>query len=101
HALGGSEMMKRTAEAVSECAETEGIPRPQVIAVTALTSANTAALNEVGHPDEPAELVRRLALLAAESGMDGVVASPQEITQIRAVVRKPGFVVVTPGVRPS
>lgn len=100
-ALGGSEMMRRTAAAVSECAEAERIARPKVIAVTALTSANAAALREIGHPETPSELVSRLALLAAASGMDGVVASPQETSQIRAVVTKPDFIVVTPGVRPS
>lgn len=101
HALGGSEMMQRTAAAVSECAATEGLARPRVIAVTALTSANATGLGEIGHSDTPAELVSRLAALAAAAGMDGVVASPQETAQIRAVVTKPDFIVVTPGVRPS
>src|SRR4029079_13859846 len=60
HASGGSEMMQRTADAVSNCAETEGIPRPLVIAVTVLTSANDATLREVGHDATAAELVARL-----------------------------------------
>jgi orotidine-5'-phosphate decarboxylase len=101
HAAGGSEMMQRTAAAVSNCAQTEGLARPRVIAVTALTSANAKVLSEVGYIDTPAEMVTRLASLAEASGMDGVVASPQEVAKIRAVVTKPGFVVVTPGVRPA
>src|SRR4029079_11236901 len=60
HASGGSEMMRRTAEAVSACAEAEGIPRPMVIAVTVLTSANDSALHEVGQNATAAELVPRL-----------------------------------------
>ena len=101
HASGGSEMMQRTAEAVSHCAETEGLPRPLVIAVTVLTSANDAALREVGHDATAAELVARLASLAEESGMDGVVASPQEVGIVRSIVKRHDFVVVTPGIRPS
>ena len=101
HALGGSEMMRRTAKAVSECAAAEGLARPLVIAVTILTSANEATVSEIGFESGPSELAPRLALLAEASGMDGVVASPREIVMIRDAVKKPGFVVVTPGVRPT
>lgn len=101
HASGGSEMMQRTADAVSECAHAEGLPRPLVIAVTILTSANDDTAAEVGFGSSPAALVPRLALLAEANGMDGVVASPREVDVIRTAVNKPGFVVVTPGVRPA
>jgi orotidine-5'-phosphate decarboxylase len=101
HAAGGSEMMLRTAEAVAKSAEAEGHARPLIIAVTVLTSANQTTLAEAGLSQEPEELVRRLAVLSASSGMDGLVASPREAGLIRAVVRKPGFIVVTPGVRPA
>ncbi len=101
HAGGGREMMRRTADAVTECAENEGILRPVVIAVTALTSANAETLQDVGINDMPDELVSRLARLANESGMDGVVASPQEIGIVRGAVRNGRFVVVTPGIRPA
>lgn len=100
HALGGSEMMQRTADAVSQAAETAGVARPLVIAVTVLTSADAALLSQVGLSAGPEELVRKLALLAADSKMDGVVASPHEVSIIRSAVMKPGFVIVTPGVRP-
>src|SRR4029077_18674121 len=68
---------------------------------TILTSANEAAVAEVGFGSAPAELVPRLALLAEANGMDGVVASPLELIVVRSVVKRPGFVVVTPGVRPA
>jgi orotidine-5'-phosphate decarboxylase len=101
HATGGREMMLRTAGSVSECAAAEGLSRPLVIAVTILTSANEAVVAEVGFSSAPAELVPRLALLAEASGMDGVVASPREVRIVRSVVKRPEFVVVTPGVRPT
>lgn len=101
HATGGSEMMSRTAEAISECALAEGIARPLVIAVTVLTSANEDTVAEVGFGSAPSELVPRLALLAEASGMDGVVASARETSIIRSAVKKPDFIVVTPGVRPA
>lgn len=101
HAAGGSEMMRRTRDAVDECVRAEGHAPPLVIAVTALTSANESVLNEIGQSWNPEELVTRLALLAEASGMNGVVASPREVGIVRAAVKKPDFVVVTPGVRPA
>lgn len=100
HAAGGSEMMKRTAAAVDETAAAEGLPRPAIIAVTVLTSANEATLAEIGFTPDPAAVVRRLALLAEASGLDGVVASPKEVTIVRSAVNRPDFIIVTPGVRP-
>jgi orotidine-5'-phosphate decarboxylase len=101
HAAGGTEMMRRTREAVAECADSESITRPLIIAVTVLTSANGITLAEVGYDSSPAELVPRLALLAEACGLDGVVASPREVGLVRSAVSKPGFIVVTPGVRPA
>lgn len=101
HALGGREMMQRTADAISQVAAKEGIERPLVIAVTILTSADSEQLAEIGMNSNPAEQVIRLASLAESAGMDGVVASPQEIAGIRSVVNRRDFKIVTPGVRPS
>lgn len=101
HAAGGSEMMRRTANAVAECAGSEGLTRPAIIAVTVLTSADAGTLAEVGSGLDPEVLVPRLALLAETSGMDGVVASPREVGLVRSAVKKPEFIVVTPGVRPT
>lgn len=100
HAAGGSEMMRRAADAVTQCAQGENLARPAVIAVTVLTSASETTLAEVGFASQPADVVRQLAVLAAESGMDGVVASPHEVEIVRAAVPAPNFIIVTPGVRP-
>ena len=99
HASGGSEMMKRTAEAVAETAAREGLTKPSVLGVTLLTSVDQETLRHIGIDDEPATVVRRLALLAQTSGLDGVVASAHEIKIIREAVRNPSFVIVTPGMR--
>ena len=101
HAAGGSEMMRHTANVVAECAVSEELTRPLIIAVTVLTSANATTLAEVGQSLKPEELVARLALLTEASGLDGVVASPREVATIRSAVQKPDFLVVTPGVRPT
>jgi orotidine-5'-phosphate decarboxylase len=101
HAAGGSEMMRRTASAVAESAASEGLTRPSIIAVTVLTSADQKTLAEVGWTMTPEALVRRLSILAEAAGLDGVVASPLEVSIVRSVVKKPDFIVVTPGVRPG
>ncbi len=101
HAAGGGEMMRRTAEAVAACAESEKIARPAVIAVTVLTSADASSLSEAGFNSTPAELVPRLARFAAANGMDGVVGSAREISIIREAVKQEDFIVITPGVRPA
>ncbi len=100
HALGGSEMMKRTAHAVAETAVKERLPKPAVIAVTLLTSANEATLREIGVEATPDKLVTYLAQMAANAGLDGVVASAVEAPIIRSAT-SPDFLIVTPGVRPS
>jgi orotidine-5'-phosphate decarboxylase len=101
HGSGGGEMMKRTAGAVSECAEREGLTRPKVIAVTVLTSSDSVELEQVGIDRSPADQAVLLARLARDNGMDGVVASPQEISLVRSVVDASDFIIVTPGVRPA
>jgi orotidine-5'-phosphate decarboxylase len=101
HAMGGLEMMRRTADAVSEVATKESLKRPSVIAVTVLTSSDATMLSEVGIGSEPETQVRRLSLLAEASGMDGVVASGHEVAVVRSTVMSHGFLIVTPGVRPT
>ena len=101
HAAGGSEMMRRAAEATGETAEREGLPRPALVAVTLLTSADAGVLAEVGVAVALEEQVKVLAKLTASSGLDGVVASPHEIAPVRAAVARENFLLVTPGVRPS
>ncbi len=101
HASGGREMMERTADAVRETAVREGLAQPEMIAVTVLTSSNVETMSEVGIKDDPAAQVVKLAKLAANCGLDGVVASPLESRVIREEIEKSDFLIVTPGVRPQ
>src|ERR1044072_2805650 len=80
HAAGGTEMMRRAAEATAEEAGHLGVRRPSLIAVTVLTSIDADVLSETGvAASNVEEQVRRLARLADAAGLDGVVASPHEI----------------------
>ena len=99
HALGGAEMMRKTVEAVREVCDRENLTQPKIIGVTVLTSANQATLREVGIEKETSEQVTSLARLAANCGLDGVVASPHEVKAIRAAVGGKDFTIVTPGIR--
>ncbi len=100
HASGGLTMMRAAVEASRRAAEEAGHPAPAVLAVTVLTSTGESGLNEVGIPASPAEQVARLARLACEAGVDGLVCSPNEAAAIRTIVGEDRLV-VTPGVRPS
>lgn len=100
HASGGSAMMKRAADSVDKVCSIEQIPRPKVIGVTVLTSSNAETLRETGVESDVAKRVTSLAQLAAESGLDGVVASPQETGLIRNTIKREEFLIVTPGIRP-
>jgi orotidine-5'-phosphate decarboxylase len=101
HAAGGSEMFRRTTSEVDSVCASEQIARPLIIAVTVLTSSNANTLAETGIERSAGEQVVKLASLAAECGLDGVVASPLEVSLIRKSVTNPGFLIVTPGVRPE
>ncbi|MDH3975207.1 MAG: orotidine-5'-phosphate decarboxylase [Deltaproteobacteria bacterium] len=100
HALGGYEMMAKTADEVNKEAHSSGREKPILIAVTILTSMNDKGLEEAGIMTPVADEVVKLASLAKRAGLDGVVASPQEIKIIKETCGE-DFVVVTPGVRPS
>lgn len=93
HALGGSEMMRRAADAVKDISG-----KPLVLAVTVLTSLGDDDLKELGYNCNAADLAVNLARIAKASGIDGVVASAWEVPAIRAACGK-GFTIVTPGIR--
>lgn len=96
HALGGRRMMEAARAALGDDAN----KRPLLVAVTVLTSMEGADLADVGLHGTPVEHVRRLAKLAADSGLDGVVCSAREVADLRLSLG-PEFVLVTPGIRPE
>jgi orotidine-5'-phosphate decarboxylase len=100
HASGSLEMMRFTIAEVSRICRTEKLARPKILAVTVLTSLGREDLKRVGVMSGVENQVVRLARLAREAGMDGVVASPLEVARIRSECG-PGFLIVTPGVRPD
>ena len=89
HAQGGADMMKAALEGAEEESNRLGIDRPRILGVTILTSIESSEEN-----------VLNLASLTKESGIDGVVASPQEAKAIRKELGK-DFLIVTPGIRPE
>ncbi|TXT25637.1 MAG: orotidine-5'-phosphate decarboxylase [Gallionellaceae bacterium] len=93
HALGGRKMMEAASVAVAQAAHP-----PKLIAVTVLTSMARGDLAEIGIAAEPAEMVLRLARLARDSGLGGVVCSAQEAALLRRECGE-AFCLVTPGIR--
>jgi len=101
HASGGLAMARAAAEAAVKAAGDFGIPRPLCLGVTVLTSLDRKALQrEVGVPASVAAHVLHLAELARAAGLDGCVASPQEISLLRLAMGQE-WVIVTPGIRPA
>lgn len=98
HALGGKKMMSEAALAVRNWSESKGLPMPVVLAVTVLTSLKDHEIRELGFPCSAGELAVKLAVMAKESGLSGVVASPQEVAAIRKACGGE-FVILTPGIR--
>ena len=95
HALGGKRMMEAAREAIANAAHP-----PKLIAVTVLTSMAQEDLAGIGITATPAEMVLRLAALAQDSGLDGVVCSAQEASLLRQHCGS-DFCLVTPGIRPA
>ena len=90
HAAGGPEVVR---------AAVEGAPDTTVAAVTVLTSLSQESLERIGMLGTMSDAVRRLSVLAVESGARGLVCSPQEVAAVRAEVG-PGITLITPGIRP-
>ena len=92
HALGGRRMLSAAREAVP-------VGSAKLIAVTLLTSMERSDLSDIGLEQDPKEVVARLAGLARDCGLDGVVCSAIEAPVLRGTMGK-GFCLVTPGIRP-
>jgi len=101
HASGGSAMMRAAANAARDEAEIAGVGCPLIVAVTVLTSIDQELFNnEIGFTGLIKDRVVAWAKMAQEAGLDGVVASTQEITAIRKACGN-DFIIITPGVRPA
>ena len=99
HLAGGARMVNAAREAV-EAAGLRAQDRPILLGITVLTSFDQDDLRSVGVDEPVEEQVTRLARLGLAAGLDGVVASPHEVSAIRAACG-PRFVIVTPGIRPA
>jgi orotidine-5'-phosphate decarboxylase len=99
HASGGLEMMRAAVRAVKEAEDETGYAAPRILGVTVLTSLDAAVLSAVGQDADPLRQVPRLAALAKEAGLAGVVCSPHEIALVKKAA--PGLLLVVPGIRPQ
>jgi orotidine-5'-phosphate decarboxylase len=95
HASGGRAMMEAAQERLARLSEA-----PLLVAVTVLTSLDAGDLDDIGCPGDPRDRVLRLALLAQEAGLGGIVCSPWEASSAREGLGR-DFLLVTPGVRPA
>jgi orotidine-5'-phosphate decarboxylase len=101
HATAGKPALTAAMAAVAEGAAAAGVNPPQVVAITLLTSLNSRELAFDLHiPLELPEYVLKMALLAQDSGLNGVVCSPHEVADLRQSCGD-GFIFVCPGVRPT
>ncbi|MFO1080173.1 MAG: orotidine-5'-phosphate decarboxylase [Reyranellaceae bacterium] len=100
HASGGRDMLKAAVEEAGAQAARLGVARPRLLGVTVLTSLDRADLEATGINADPSDQVLRLAALARDSGLDGVICSPHEIAALRKLCG-PEFVLMVPGIRPA
>ena len=101
HAVAGREALKRAVAASDEGAKAAECLPPKLIAITLLTSLNSRDLAfDLKVPIELPEYALQMALLAQETGLDGAVCSPHEVSQLRQVCGD-NFILVCPGVRPK
>lgn len=101
HASGGRQMMTNAVERIRSTCISESLRTPVVVAVTVLTSTDDATLADAGVSMSAEALVIKLARLANDCGLDGIVCSPLEITSVRNAIPAKDFILVTPGVRPA
>ncbi len=98
HAAGGSQMLSTVARAL--CSRETKVNRPLALAVTVLTSIGEEELRLTGCLSPVHEQVLRLAELADQAGLDGVVASPAELSLLRQRFGN-SLILVAPGIRPA
>jgi orotidine-5'-phosphate decarboxylase len=96
HASGGTAMMKAAAEQAAKL----GVRRPKLLGVTVLTSMDGKDLASVGQIADTKQQVMQLARLAKDSGLDGVICSPEEVKSLRHLLG-PDFILMVPGIRPN
>jgi orotidine-5'-phosphate decarboxylase len=100
HTCGGVEMMRAAEESAQKTAAALGRPVPLVLGVTVLTSMDSSDLQEIGLTSEVGCQVERLARLAVQAGLRGLVCSPHEVVMLRKIVPI-DFALITPGIRPA
>ena len=100
HAAGGAAMLRAAVEETGAQASKTGKRRPRLLGVTVLTSLDADDLAATGVGGTPTDQVLRLAALARDCGLDGVICSPQEIAALRTECG-PDFVLMVPGIRPA
>jgi orotidine-5'-phosphate decarboxylase len=100
HGLGSSAMVAQARAGVEEAARETGRARTRLVAISVLTSMDQDALAEIGISLPVRDEVARLARLSVGAGSDGIVCSPQEASEMRALLG-PDALIVTPGVRPA
>jgi orotidine-5'-phosphate decarboxylase len=98
HASGGMEMLKAAEQAAQVSASKFGRTPPLVLGVTVLTSLDAAALSQIGLDSNVSGQVRRLASLATQAGLRGLVCSPREVAEVRQMVPASTQLVI-PGIR--
>jgi orotidine-5'-phosphate decarboxylase len=98
HTSGGLEMMRAAEASAQQAAKADGQAAPLVLGVTVLTSSNSSTLAEIGCEPNVVAQVERLARLAVQAGLRGLVCSPLEIVALRKILPAP-VQLVTPGIR--
>lgn len=94
HASGGRQMMEETVKAAKEVN-----PNVKIIAVSILTSLNDDDMRDIGYMYSAETMVWKLAQLAKDAGLDGLVCSPKELNAVRQIMGDDAFI-ITPGIRP-
>jgi len=101
HATGGGKMLSACAQAAKKGADEAGVAAPITLGVTVLTSLDAHSLqHELNVACSVKQQVLSLAKLCCDSGITGIVASAEEVKELRAAVGE-SMVLVTPGVRPQ